>query len=241
LGQGLSEYQEDMLDQAIEAGSSESISPQLYAYLRWAHRNQVGDSRVSSLLSRTNIPRLESIEQAWQAGIVETALLLLDEMAPINSEEAIYQQAWWLRVQRALDSTRIHWTPDEVERLRTLAETSWEEAGSAAVFAQSLLGITMIPDEWEVSLEEELRLLQVSVDQPKIVPNPISNTAYILGAKDYDVLRIVDLQGSVRLTMQLNGESSQAVNLHSLPNGAYVAHFMAASGQTATIKFQVNR
>ena len=109
---------------------------------------------MSSLLSRTNIPRLESIEQAWQAGNVEATSLLLDEMASINSEEALYHQAWRIRVQRGLDSARFHWTPDEVERLRIIAETSWGEVGSAAVFAQSLLGITMIPDEWEVSTEE---------------------------------------------------------------------------------------
>ena len=241
LGLGLSEYRENMLDQAIEAGSSESISPQLYTYLRWAHRNYAGDSRVSSLLSRTNIPRLESIEQAWQAGNVEATSLLLDEMASINSEEALYHQAWRIRVQRGLDSARFHCTPDEVERLRIIAETSWGEVGSAAVFAQSLLGITMIPDEWEVSTEEELRLVQVSVDQPKIVPNPVSNTTYVLNAQDYAVLRIVDLQGSVRLTMQLNGENSQAIDLQTLPNGSYLAQFMAMNGQTATIKFQVNR
>ena len=162
-------------------------------------------------------------------------------MASINSEEALYHQAWRIRVQRGLDSARFHWTPDEVERLRIIAETSWGEVGSAAVFAQSLLGITMIPDEWEVSTEEELRLVQVSVDQPKIVPNPVSNTTYVLNAQDYAVLRIVDLQGSVRLTMQLNGENSQAIDLQTLPNGSYLAQFMAMNGQTATIKFQVNR
>ena len=99
----------------------------------------------------------------------------------------------------------------------------------------------MIPDEWEVSTEEELRLVQVSVDQPKIVPNPVSNTTYVLNAQDYAVLRIVDLQGSVRLTMQLNGENSQAIDLQTLPNWSYLAQFMAMNGQTATIKFQVNR
>ncbi|MBI1191824.1 MAG: hypothetical protein GC205_01430 [Bacteroidetes bacterium] len=241
LGQGLSEYREHMLDQAIEAGSSVSIAPQLYAYLRWAHGHDVGDSRVSSLLSRTNLPRLESIEQAWETGNVEATSLLLDEMAPTNLEEAIYKQAWGIRLQRELDSARVHWTPEELESLQTIAETSWEQAGSAAVFAQSLLGVTLLPDEWEVYAEEELRQVQVSADQPKIVPNPVSNTAYVLNAKGYEILRIVDLQGSVCLMMQLNEESSQAINLQSLPNGPYVAQFMATNGQTATINFQVNR
>jgi hypothetical protein len=241
LGQGLSEYRENMLDQAIEAGSSESISRQLYTFLRWAQSHQVSDVRVTSLLSRTNLPRLESIEQAWQAGNLETVSLLLDEMSPTNPEEANYKQAWLVRVQRELDSVRAHWTPKESESLRTITETSWGEAGSAVVFAQSLLGVTLLPDEWEVNAEEELRQVQFSVEQPKIVPNPVSNTAYILNAQGFDVLQIIDLQGRLRLTMQLDRKSNQAVNLQLLPNGPYVAQFMAASGQTATIKFQVNR
>ncbi len=239
--QGPSGAREAALDRASVVGSSSSFSPLLYAYLRWAYAHNVTDSRVLSLLSWTNIPMLDSAKQAWQAGNLEAAGILLERVMPVNIEEALYQQSWRLRVQRELDGTRNYWTPEEFDSLLTIAQVDWEDAGTALVFAQSLLGITVLPDEWEVPLNGELRQSALQIKGPSIQPNPASRTAYLLNAQEYQTLRIVDMQGTVRLTEKLNGLSNQTINLEELSIGPFLVQLIGETGESVTLKLQVNR
>ncbi len=239
LAQAPSGAREEALDRALVLGSSSSISPLLYAYLRWAYAFDVADSRVQIATSWTNIPKLDSIHNAWQADDLEAAQVLLESVNPINSEEELYKQSWRLRVQRALEEGRDYWTPEEVEHLLSIAHSDWEEAGSAAVFAQSLLGVTIIPDEWHVEMEEELRQNAIQIEGPKIVPNPATNLAYLLNVVDYQSLRILDMQGTIWLAIHLNGLTNQPINIQDLVSGVYLVQLISRTDKPVTLKLNV--
>ncbi|MBI1191784.1 MAG: hypothetical protein GC205_01230 [Bacteroidetes bacterium] len=238
LPQDPSGQREASLDRSL-ASNQTVISPKLYAYLRWAYSNKVSDSRVETALRLTNIPKLDSIQQAWQAGNLTYAQTLVASLGPINVEELLYKQAWEVRLQKSSGDDGFFWTEEEEESLKSIAQANWEDAGTAAVFAQSLLGLTQIPHEWDVITDEELRSGSLPVEGPRIVPNPATTTANLLQVHDYHTYEVLDTRGTIQLTGRLNGTWSQTIEFPGLLPGLYLVNLVGKGGQKATLKLQI--
>ena len=238
--EGLSGAREEAVDQALMLGSGTALSRSLYHYLRLAYKYPEQDAHVQTLLGWTAIASLDSIRGAWQQGDIVGAKEMVERLPVSNHEENLLKATWSTRIQRELDTTRTNWLPEEQELLDNIAYSDFGEAGSAAIFAQSLLGITWLPDEWHVDDQEE-RILKNEVSKVSIVPNPAVNTIYLLNAGEYQTIVITDIQSKTWLSQPLSGQAYQSIQVGTLPNGMYIVQLVHPTGETTSLKLLIQR
>ncbi|MBI1192770.1 MAG: T9SS type A sorting domain-containing protein [Bacteroidetes bacterium] len=237
---GMSFYQEAQLDAQISAPNSSEISPSLYAFLAGEHRAGNRDPKVKSVLSTTNIAAFSDVSSLWAKGLVDSALALVQSLSPINTEEELLQKVWELRLNTESNPSGPIWSDADRSTLLNISYRELRGAGTAAVLAQSMLGITHVPDEWLIDATEE-RLAIPIVQHGLLYPNPAQTVVYFPSSDVDFSVEFSDLQGRVHLVTRLGAGEIPSMNINSLPDGNYTVRTISASGVVATHKLLIAR
>lgn len=236
----LSQFRESEMDSHIAAPNPATISDGLYAFLSAAHRSGVDHDKVQTLINQTSIEDFAQVQSYWMEGDFVSATSVLNSIVPINTDEYYLQEVWAIRLQHALNNPDAGWSEDEALALGDIAYRDLEEAGSAAILAQSLLGLTLLPNDWVIEDMEE-RLAIPIADMARVFPNPAQTVVYLDANNEAAVAVFSDLQGQVKRVIRMEAESTSSVDISNLPQGLYIVQITKDAGSSDTYKLFITR
>jgi hypothetical protein len=237
---GMSSGLSSALIAVLNSDDPNLITPSWYAFLTAAYRDVNTDPKIQAAIALTNIKALAQTNQAWLAGNLEQAKSDIEVVNPINAEESMLKSAWQIRLNAELSGLSGVWSGTDRSALEDIALSNLREGGSAVVFAQSLLGLTIVPDEWEI-MEAEERVSAKEEFSRSIFPNPAQSVIYIQNAAGGINLSITDLHGKLLLSQPLTDVQIQQININSLPNGIYTVAILSENGPLLTEKLFIAR
>ena len=232
-------YMEYLLDDHLADEENATISSTLYAFLTKV--NRVGNliDKAVAAIAQTNIASFSTIESLWLTGNSDSALSLVQSLTPINQIESYLQDVWKMRLENVQSEIGYVWSLTEETTLLDIAYSDLEETGPAAILAQSLLGITHVPDNWIVEDIEE-RIAFPDLDLPKIFPNPAQSIMYVSTSLDNNLIIIHDLQGKLWKSVSLI-DNNAAIKVEDLPNGLYIVRIYSSMGEVSSHKLSIAR
>jgi hypothetical protein len=220
-------------------GSAE-LDHSLYRYLRAAFYAGSSNEAIQAALLRTNIPAFEVLRQHWHAAELEEAQAVWEAISPHNTEEALLHTVWGIRLQTEREGEGSSWSSEDREVLLTIAHTNLADAGSAAILAQSLLGLSLVQDRWEVADAEALRTAEPQ-KLPTLFPNPANHSVTLQGAEDLTHVLVLDLMGREVWQARHDGSALLSLSTASWPEGAYLVRLQDGQGQYRTEKLLIQR
>jgi len=236
----MSQYRESEIDDLLTSPNPSGISGGLYAFLAAAYRSGFVNDKVQAMLGQTNIEGLALIEELYRQGSFDSALTVLNGLTPVNIEESLLREVWSIRLSHIASDPNLNWTEDEAQSLREIAYNDLEDAGSAAILAQSLLGLTTLPNDW-IAVESEERVVSNLPELNRIYPNPAQTVVFLGASTEPASAVLTDLQGQVLRAIRMESESTVGVDISNLPQGLYLVQITKDSGLTVTYKLFINR
>ncbi|MBI1192993.1 MAG: T9SS type A sorting domain-containing protein, partial [Bacteroidetes bacterium] len=236
----LSHFRESEMDSHLTAPNPATISDGLYAFLSAANRSGFDHDKVQTLVNQTSIEDFTQVESYWMEGDFVSATSALNSIVPINTDESYLQDVWAIRLQHSVNDPDAEWSEDEAIALGEIAYRDLEEAGSTAILAQSLLGLTLLPNDWVIEDMEE-RLATSLVETTRIFPNPAQTVVYLDANKEAANAVFTDLQGQVKRVVRMEAESTSSVDISNLPPGIYIVQITQDSGSINTYKLFITR
>ncbi|MBI1191882.1 MAG: T9SS type A sorting domain-containing protein, partial [Bacteroidetes bacterium] len=237
---GMSQYRESEIDALLASPIPSGISGGLYAFLSAAYRSGFVNDKVQALLGQSSIEGLALTEEIYRQGNFDSALTVLNGLTPVNIEESLLRDVWSIRLSHAASDPNPDWTENEALSLRDIAYRDLEDAGSAAILAQSLLGLTTLPNDW-IAVEFEERLASNLPDLNRIYPNPAQTIVFLDASTEPASAVLTDLQGQVLPVIRMEAESTVSVDISNLPQGLYLVQITKDSGLAVTYKLFINR
>ena len=237
---GFSQFREAEMDSHIAAPNPATVSNGLYTFLAAAHRSGLVHDKVQVLLGQTNIAAFAQVQDSWNQGNVDSAIALLNSLAPINTSETLLQEVWGIRLEHANSSPGAAWSEEQAQALSEIAYQDLGEAGSAAILAQSLLGLTLLPNDWYPADPEE-RMASELPAKTSIYPNPAQTVVYLEAGTEAANATIADLQGQVKLMIRLESETTTTLDISNLAQGIYIVQIRKDSGSSESYKLFITR
>jgi len=237
---GYSSTPAEFMDSHIAAPNPATVSNGLYTFLAAAHRSGLVHDKVQVLLGQTNIAAFAQVQDSWNQGNVDSAIALLNSLAPINTSETLLQEVWGIRLEHANSSPGAAWSEEQAQALSEIAYQDLGEAGSAAILAQSLLGLTLLPNDWYPADPEE-RMASELPAKTSIYPNPAQTVVYLEAGTEAANATIADLQGQVKLMIRLESETTTTLDISNLAQGIYIVQIRKDSGSSESYKLFITR
>ena len=237
---GMSQYRESEIDALLTSPNPTGISGGLYAFLAAAYRSGIVNDKVQALLGQTSIADLALIEAMYREGNLSSALTVLNGLTPINTEESLLRDVWSIRLNHASSDPYLTWNEEDAQSLREIAYRDLEDAGSAAILAQSILGLTLLPNDW-IAEESADRLASTASNLNRIYPNPAQTVVFLDTNSEPASAVLTDLQGQVLRSIRIQAESMGSVDISNLHQGLYLIQISKDSGITETFKLFINR
>jgi hypothetical protein len=235
---GMSSHWEAELNEQLTKADHSHVPPTLYAYIAMQYRYKNSNEKMNKVLSQTNISEFEEIAQKCMQGKIDSALVLVQAIQPINTSEELLRQVWDIRINAAL--AERDWSESEQLLLWSIAQRDLREVGPAAILAQSLLGITLVPDEWVVD-EVEARILNPQFINGRLYPNPAQASVFF-PVSDCDFsAEFIDLQGRLVQVVRVMAGTQSSVNISTMPNGYYTVQIKKSNGYFESHKLFISR
>ena len=206
------------------------IPDYIYEYLQGLVRGvePIIDSSAVQLIGSTNLKQIQVLIESFSldTGQIVDEQTDLAVLNPVNQIEIFYKQVLKIRLNAALSlgsNTELAdaLTVDESGFLDSLVfEVPYESSLGSSILAQSVLGITYVPDDWVMSVAP--KTANIPSEPLRVYPNPVSSMGIVTNiTEDATVVRVVNTLGKVVLLVPVRGNSI-VLDLTMLPSGLYI-------------------
>lgn len=233
----------DVVDSLLLLADPSLIPVYIYEHLqRVVRNNDLGnDINTTRLIDLTNLVLIQDLIESTTLDSIEIDGLLstISAIIPVNETESFYKNVLAIRanaMKRVMNGSMVAdvLTPSEYGYLDSIVyELPFERTLGSSILAQSVLGITYIPDGWVIA--EEPKQAQSIGRSLAVFPNPGEDFVSVSNIpQDASELMVVSILGEVvmRTPIQTN---TTTLNLKGLASGLYIVVTDSPS-ETSSVK-----